>query len=63
MGVKDNFIYEECMKELDATFGERQQEHLSLHGLEPGTEEYKRVETILIKRICEIDLEDETRFD
>ena len=20
MGVKDNFIYEECMKELDATF-------------------------------------------
>ena len=23
MGVKDNFIYEECMKELDATFGER----------------------------------------
>jgi len=38
-------------------------EHLSLHGLEPGTEEYKRVETILIKRICEIDLEDETRFD
>ena len=23
MGVKDNYIYEECMKELDATFGER----------------------------------------
>ena len=22
MGVKDNFIYEECMKELDATYGE-----------------------------------------
>ena len=25
---------------------------LSLHGLEPGTEEYKRVEALLIKRIC-----------
>ena len=24
MGVKDNFIYEECMKELRATYGERQ---------------------------------------
>ena len=23
MGVKDNFIYEECMKELRATFGEK----------------------------------------
>ena len=23
MGVKDNYIYEECMKELDATFGEK----------------------------------------
>ena len=37
--------------------------HLSLHGLEPGTDEYKRVETILIKRICEIDLGDESRFE
>ena len=26
MGVKDNFIYEECMKELDATYGKRQQD-------------------------------------
>ena len=23
MGVKDNFIYEECMKELDATYGSK----------------------------------------
>ena len=23
MGVKDNYIYEECMKELRATFGEK----------------------------------------
>ena len=23
MGVKDNIIYEECMKELDATFGSK----------------------------------------
>ena len=38
-------------------------EDLSLHGLEPGTEEYKRVEALLIKRICEIDLGDETRFE
>ena len=36
---------------------------LSLHGLEPWTEEYKRVEALLIKRICEIDLGDETRFE
>ena len=36
---------------------------LSLHGLEPGTEEYKRVEALLIKQICEIDLGDETRFE
>ena len=26
MGVKDNYIYEECMKELRATFGERKNE-------------------------------------
>jgi ribonuclease I len=27
-------------------------EVLSLHGLEPGTEEYRRVEALLIERIC-----------
>ena len=41
----------------------KKNKHLSLHGLEPGTEEYKRVEALLIKRICEIDLGDETRFE
>ena len=31
MGVKDTFIYEECMKELDATFREeRQRQELSI---------------------------------
>ena len=25
MGVKDNYIYEECMKELRATFGEKKE--------------------------------------
>ena len=31
MGVKDNYIYEECMKELDATFREeRQRQELSI---------------------------------
>jgi hypothetical protein len=38
-------------------------EHLSLHGLKPGTAEYTRVEALLIKRLCDIDLGDETRFD
>jgi hypothetical protein len=38
-------------------------EDLSLHGLEPGTEEYKRVEALLIKQICDIDLGDESRFE
>ena len=41
----------------------KKNKHLSLHGLEPGTEEYKRVEALLIKQICEIDLGDETRFE
>tara|TARA_R110002110_G_scaffold68059_2_gene184639 strand:- start:376 stop:534 length:159 start_codon:yes stop_codon:yes gene_type:complete len=41
----------------------KKNKHLSLHGLEPGTEEYKRVEDILIKQICEIDLGDESRFE
>ena len=26
MGVKDTFIYEECMKELDATYGEERKQ-------------------------------------
>ena len=30
MGVKDTFIYEECMKELDATFREERQRKLSI---------------------------------
>ena len=30
MGVKDNYIYEECMKELDATFGERKDERKNM---------------------------------
>jgi len=41
----------------------KKNKHLSLHGLEPVTEEYKRVEAILIKQICEIDLGDESRFE
>ncbi len=41
----------------------KKNKELSLHGLDPGTEEYKRVEAILIKRFCEIDLGDETRFE
>jgi hypothetical protein len=41
----------------------KKNKHLSLHGLEPGTEEYKRVEALLIKQICEIDLGDESRFE
>jgi hypothetical protein len=38
-------------------------EHLSLHGLEPGTAEYIRVEALLIKRLCDIDMGDESRFE
>ena len=30
MGVKDNYIYEECMKELHATYGEERQRKLSI---------------------------------
>jgi hypothetical protein len=33
----------------------KSKDDLSLLGLEPGTEEYKRIEAILIERICEID--------
>jgi hypothetical protein len=32
-------------------------ETLSLLGLEPGTEEYKRIEALLIERICEAELD------
>ena len=31
MGVKDSFIYEECMKELDAIYGEKQREKIFDH--------------------------------
>jgi hypothetical protein len=33
----------------------KSKDDLSLFGLEPGTEEYKRIEAILIERICEVD--------
>ena len=33
------------------------EETLSLLGLEPGTEEYKRIEALLIERICEAELD------
>jgi hypothetical protein len=35
---------------------------ISLDNLKPGTEEYKKVETELIRRICDADLGDESRF-
>ena len=34
MGVKDNYIYEECMKELRATFGEKSPQDQELSILE-----------------------------
>ena len=37
MGVKDNFIYEECMKELDATF-KKELEDCSEKGVEISPE-------------------------
>ena len=37
MGVKDNFIYEECMKELDATF-KKELEDCSEKGVEISEE-------------------------
>jgi len=37
MGVKDNFIYEECMKELDATF-KKELEECSEKGVEISPE-------------------------
>jgi hypothetical protein len=37
MGVKDNFIYEECMKELDATF-KKELEECSDKGIEISEE-------------------------
>jgi hypothetical protein len=37
MGVKDNFIYEECMKELDATF-KKELEECSSNGAEISEE-------------------------
>ena len=37
MGVKDNFIYEECMKELDATF-KKELEECSEKGVEISEE-------------------------
>ena len=37
MGVKDNFIYEECMKELDATF-KKELEECSDKGVEISQE-------------------------
>ena len=32
---------------------------VSLHGLEPGTTEYAETERVLIKRICDVELEDD----
>ena len=37
MGVKDNYIYEECMKELDATF-KKELEECSEKGIEISQE-------------------------
>ena len=37
MGVKDNYIYEECMKELDATF-KKELEECSEKGVEISEE-------------------------
>jgi hypothetical protein len=34
-----------------------EEETLSLLGLEPGTEEYKRIEALLIERICDVELD------
>ena len=48
MGVKDNFIYEECMKELDATFRERQQELSILEKMAPvGPKEKKLLKKMI----------------
>ena len=48
MGVKDNFIYEECMKELDATYGERQQELSILEKMAPvGPKEKKLLKKMI----------------
>ena len=48
MGVKDNFIYEECMKELDATFGERQRELSILEKMAPvGPKEKKLLKKMI----------------
>ena len=35
MGVKDNYIYEECMKELDATFKKELEECSEKGGVKP----------------------------
>ena len=40
MGVKDNFIYEECMKELDATF-KKELEECSEKGVSEISQECK----------------------
>ena len=48
MGVKDNYIYEECMKELDATYGKRQQELSILEKMAPvGPKEKKLLKEMI----------------
>ena len=49
MGVKDNFIHEECMKELDATFGEKQRELSVLKKMAPVGRKEKK----LLKKMIE----------
>ena len=55
MGVKDNFIYEECMKELDATFGGKQRELSVLEKMAPVGQKEKK----LLKKMIEETWSDE----
>ena len=51
MGVKDNFIYEECMKELDATYGEKQRELSVLKKMAPVGRKEKKLLNEMIEEV------------
>jgi len=50
-------LYRTKNKKRPSVLESEDEETLSLHGLEPCTEEYKRIEALLIERICEAELD------
>jgi len=54
MGVKDTLIYEECMKELDATYGEKQRELSVLKKMAPVGRKEKKLLKNMIDEIVQI---------